>query len=76
MRRAKGGTRTAGIELVLLFVGGLTVDLGVVGAAVEEDPHGVLAPVEDLVVVDLHVVAALGGDDTCVVRGNGSSTNS
>lgn len=31
----------------------------------EEDPHGVVASVEDLVVVDLHVVAALGGDDTC-----------
>lgn len=41
----------------------LTVNLGVVGAAVEEDAD--LVSVVDLVVVDLHVVAALRSDDTC-----------
>lgn len=44
---------------------GLTVDLALVGAAVEEDSHGFFTSVEDLVVVDLDVVAAFGGDDAC-----------
>lgn len=42
-----------------------TVNLGVVGAAVEEDAHGQRAAIEDRVAVDLDVVATLRGDDAC-----------
>ncbi len=41
----------------------LTVDFAVVGAAVKEDAHGLLASIADRVAVDLDVVAPLRGDD-------------
>lgn len=44
----------------------LTVNLGVVGAAVEEDAHGIRPAVVDIVVVDLDVVATLGRDDAFI----------
>lgn len=42
----------------------LTVDFGVVGAAVEEDTRGLSTTVAYSVIVDLDVVASLGCDDT------------
>ena len=39
------------------------MNLSVVGAAVQEDPRSCDATIVDFVVVDLDVVAALGGDD-------------
>lgn len=43
----------------------LTMNNGIVRAAVEENPHGFSTAVVDFVLVDLDVVASLGSDDTC-----------
>lgn len=45
-----------------------TVNLGVVGATVEENPHGLRAAVVHRVAVNLGVVATLRGDDACKER--------
>lgn len=47
----------------------LTVHKSVVGAAVEEDAHGEVSAIVDLVVVDFDVATAPRGDDTCEGRG-------
>lgn len=43
----------------------LTVDFAVVAAAVKEYPDSVFSSIAYIVLVDLDVVAPLGGDDTC-----------
>lgn len=43
----------------------VVVNLGEVGAAVQEDACGLCAAPVDNVVIDLDVGATLGGDDTC-----------
>ena len=44
----------------------LTVDLGVVRAAVEEDAHSLCPTIVHLIIVDVDVFAALGGDNSVV----------
>lgn len=60
-RTRKGDGRT---RQITLQPAKLTVNFGVVGAAVEEDAGSARATVADYVVEDLHVVTSLGGNDT------------